>query len=137
MIGISPSISSETGQVQYHIIDGAHPEVKTMNFSQENMDWCCGKELSFDKITYGFSFVPGWNRVCEMFNDDLGYHLVPGTAVCLTSSRKKRKRRGYNKSDATYEKMLVLNVSNKGRGEYAKIWKKLMEEFNKKEFNTN
>ena len=50
---------------------------------------------------------------------------------------KKRKKGGNKKSDATYERMLVLNVSNKGRVEYAKIWKKLMEEFNKKEFNTN
>ena len=72
-----------------------------------------------------------------MFNDDSGYHLVPGTAVCLPNSMKKRKKGRNKKSDATYERMLVLNVSNKGRGEYAKIWKKLMEEFNKKEFNKN
>ena len=64
VIGISPIISSETSQVEYHIIDGAHPELKAMNFRKENMDWCCGKELSFDKITYGFAFVPWWNRVC-------------------------------------------------------------------------
>ena len=63
VIGISPIISSETSQLEYHIIDDAHPELKAMNFSKENMDWCCGKELSFDKITYGFAFVPGWNRV--------------------------------------------------------------------------
>ena len=72
-----------------------------------------------------------------MFKDDSGYHLVSGTAVCLPNSMKKRKKGGNHKSDATYERMLVLNVSNEGRGEYAKIWKKLMEEFNKKEFNTN
>ena len=137
VIGISPIISSETSQVEDHIIEGAHPELKAMNFSKENMDWCCGNELSFDKITYGFSFVPGWNRECEMFNDDSGYHLVPRTAVCLPNSMKKRKKGGNKKSDATYERMLVLTVSNKGRGEYAKIWKKLMEDFKNKKFTNN
>ena len=83
VIGISLFISSERSQVEYNIIDGAHLEVKAMNFSQENVDWCCGKELSFDKITNGFAFVPGRNRVFEMSNDDSGYHLVPGTVVCF------------------------------------------------------
>ena len=104
VIVISPVISSETSQLEYHIIDGAHPELNAMNFSKENMDWCCGKEcgkvLSFFKITYGFAFVPGRNRVFEMFNDDSGYHLVPGTAVCLPNSMKKRKKGGNKKSDA-------------------------------------
>jgi hypothetical protein len=37
VIGILPIISRETGQVKYHIIDGAHPEMKAMKFSQENI----------------------------------------------------------------------------------------------------
>ena len=102
VIGISLIISSETSQLEYHIIDCAHPEVKAMIFNKENIDWCCGEALSFDKIGQGFAFVPGWNRVCEMFNDDSGYHLVPGTAVCLPNSMKKRKKGGNKKSDATY-----------------------------------
>ena len=92
VIGISPTISSETSQVEYHIIDGAHPELKAVNFSQENMDWCGDKELSFDKITNSFAFVPGRNRVFEMFNSKSGYHLVPGTAVYLTCSMKKKRK---------------------------------------------
>jgi hypothetical protein len=135
VIGISPFLSSETSQVEYHIIDGAHTEVKAMNFSQENMDWCCGKELSFDKITYGFTIVPRKNRVFEMFNDKSGYDLVPGTAVCLTNRMKKRKRRGNNKSDATYERMLAFNISKKEKIEYVKICTKLMEQFKKCKIN--
>ena len=115
VIGISPIISSETSQLEYHIIDGAHPELKAMNFSKENMDWCCGKELSFDKITYGFAFVPGWNRVCEMFNDDSGYHLVPGTAVCLTSSMKKRKENEKNKTTPPMKGCLHSMYPREGR----------------------
>ena len=72
VIGISPFISSKKSQVEYRIIGGAHPELKAMNFSQENMDWCCGKELSFDKITCGFAFVPGGIEClkCSMINQD-------------------------------------------------------------------
>ncbi len=92
VISISPSISSETSQVEYYIIDGAHPEVKAIIFNKENMDWCCGEELSFDKITNGFALVPGKSRVFGMFNAKSGYHLVQGTALCLTSSMKKKEK---------------------------------------------
>ncbi len=72
-----------------------------------------------------------------MFNDDSGYHLVPGTAVCLSNSMKKRKNGGNKKSDATYERMLALNVFKSGRDEYAKNWKKPMEDFKRKKYNIN
>lgn len=42
VIGISPYMSAETSQVEYHIIDGSHPEMKAIYFNQENIDWCCG-----------------------------------------------------------------------------------------------
>ena len=67
-----------------------------------------------------------------MFNDDSGYHLVPGTAVCLPNSMKKRMKGGNKKSDATYERMLALNVSKKGRGEYAKIGRNLWKSSTRK-----
>jgi len=52
-------MSSETSQVEYHIIDGAHPEMKAIYVNQENIDWCSGNGLTFTKITHGFVFVPG------------------------------------------------------------------------------
>ncbi len=66
----------------------------------------------------------------EMFNDDSGYHLVPGTAVSLTSNSEIR--RDNNICEQTYERMFALNVSKKGKSEYVKICKKLMEEFKSK-----
>ncbi len=73
----------------------------------------------------------------ELFNDRSGYNVVLGTATCLTNSMKKRKKMGINNGliserDTTYERMLALNVSKKGKSEYVKIWKKLMEEFKNK-----
>ena len=69
----------------------AHPEMTLIHFNQENFDWCCGN-VSFTNITHGFVFILGRNRVLEMIQDKSSYNLVPGTAVCLTTSMKKRKR---------------------------------------------
>lgn len=135
VIGISPYKSSETSQVEYHIIDGAHPEMRAIYFNQENIDWCCGQGISFNKIRHGFVFVPGMKRVHEMLQDKTGFNYVPGTAVCLTTSKRKRNR-GEKKgikivTDTTYERMSTMNVYNKEKSEYAKIWNQLMEKFKK------
>jgi hypothetical protein len=88
VIGILPIVSPETGQVEYHIIDGAHPKMKAMKFSQENIDWCCGEEIFLKKITCGFAFVPGKKRVLEMLADKAGYNVVPGTSLRLIKKPK-------------------------------------------------
>jgi hypothetical protein len=114
VIGISPYISSETSQVEYHIIDGAHPEMKAIFFNEENIDRCCGNRISFTKIIHGFVFAPGMKRVHEMLQDKSGYNFVQGTAVCLTTSKRKRNRAEKIDmkivTDTTYERMLTLNV---------------------------
>jgi hypothetical protein len=136
VIGISPFMSAEKSQVEYHIIDGSHPEMKAIYFNQENIDCCCGNGISFTKITHGFVFVPGMKRVREMIQDKSGYNFVPGTAVCLTTSKRKRNR-GEKKAmkihvtDATYERMLTLNVNNKEKSDYVKIWKQLTDKYKK------
>jgi len=114
VIGISPYMSSKTSQVEYHIIDGAHPEMKAIFFNEENIDRCCGNRISFTKIIHGFVFAPGMKRVHEMLQDKSGYNFVQGTAVCLTTSKRKRNRAekiGMKiRTDTTYERMLTLNV---------------------------
>jgi hypothetical protein len=130
VIGISPYKSSETSPIEYHIIDGAHPEMKAMHFNRENIDWCCGNDLKLGKINQGFVFVPGRKRILEMLRDKSGYHIVPGTAVCLTKNAKN-----IGKEDAKlpviHERVLALNVSDKEKSEYVKMWKQLMDEHKK------
>jgi hypothetical protein len=105
--------------------------MKAIYFNQENIDWCCGNGISFTKITHGFVFVPGIIRVHKMLQDKSGYNAVPGTAVCLTTSKRERNRGqkiGMKIAiDTKYEKMLTLNVSNKEKSEYVKIWKQLVD----------
>jgi hypothetical protein len=53
----------------------------------------------------------------------------------LTTSKRKRNR-GEKKGfryvrDTTYERMSTMNVYNKEKSEYAKIWNQLMEKFKK------
>ena len=66
-----------------------------------------------------------------MLQDKSGYNFVPGTAVCLTSSKRKRnrgKKIGMKiVTDTTYERMLTLNASNKEKSEYVKIWKQHLD----------
>jgi hypothetical protein len=131
VIGISPYKSSDTSQIEYHIIDGAHPEMKAMHFNKENIDWCCGNDLKLGKINQGFVFVPGRKRVLEMLQDKSGYHIVPGTAVCLTKNAKNIGK-GDVKLPVIHERVLALNVSDKEKSEYVKIWKQLMDEHKKK-----
>jgi hypothetical protein len=135
VIGISPDMSAETSQVEYHIIDGSHPEMKAIYFNQENIDWCCGNRISFTKITHGFVFVPGMKRVCETLEDKSGYKFVPGPAVCLTTSKRKRNR-GEKKAmkiaiDTKYERMLTLNVYNKETSKHVKMWMQLTDKYKK------
>ncbi len=71
----------------------------------------------------------------EILQDKSGYKFVPGTAVCLTTSKRKRNS-GEKKAmkivtDTTIERMLVLNVYNREKSEYVKTWEQLMEKFKK------
>ena len=56
--------------------------------------------------------------------------------MCLTCNSDIRKMEN-NICEQTYERMFALNVSKKGKSEYVKIWKKLMEEFKSKKCNMN
>jgi hypothetical protein len=81
-------------------------------------------------------FAPGMKRVHEMLQDKSGYNFVPGTAVCLTTSKRKRNRgekigTRIHVTDTTYERMLTLNVYNKEKSKYVKIWKQLMDKYKK------
>ena len=115
--------------------------VSHFHFTDSLLTAClqCGNELCFNKITDGFAFLHGRQQAFEMFCDKSGYNLVPGTAVCLTNTNimKKRKKKGKNNAmknvrDATYGRMLALNVSNKEKSQYVKIWKALMDKYTKK-----
>jgi hypothetical protein len=55
IIGLCPYFSSGYFQLNISIIEGAHPELKAMQFTQENIWWCCG-DKSQTKFG-GFAFL--------------------------------------------------------------------------------
>ena len=75
-------------------------------------------------------------RVLEIPQDKSGYNLVPGTSVCLTTSKRKRnkgKKIGMKiVIDTSYERILMLNVSSKEKSKYVKIWKQLLDKCKKR-----
>ena len=42
VIGICPHIASKGSPVQYRIVDGGHPQLQSIEYSLENLNWCCG-----------------------------------------------------------------------------------------------
>ena len=66
------------------VIDGAHPSQKTIPYSRENLDWCCGDGQSFTTIAGGFAFFP---------EKKLSLKIVQGLSgmpdvVCFTENQK-------------------------------------------------
>ena len=66
-----------------------------------------------------------------MLQDKSGYNLVPETALCLTTSKRKRNRGqkiGMKIVTGTkYERVLMLNVYTNEKSEYVKMWKQIMD----------
>ncbi len=66
-----------------------------------------------------------------MIQDKSGYHIVPGTAVCLTKNPKNIGNEDA-KLSVIHERVLALNVSDKEKSDHVKIWKQLMDKHKKK-----
>ena len=73
-IGIYPIRPIGGGPFQFRIVDGAHPDLKSIALSIENLDWCCGESL-FTKTAGGFALLPTFkqskkfleslNKICQ------------------------------------------------------------------------
>lgn len=90
VVGICPFKSGRPchSSTQYRIVDGAHPDLRPIDFSISNLDWCCGK-ASFTSTVEGFVFFPG-SRRGRMILDNLkttyeqiAKQDVPYTSVCF------------------------------------------------------
>ena len=74
IIGICPQIASKGSPVQYRIVDGDHPQLQSIEYSLENLNWCCGG--SFTCITSGFVFVSGRGQTRIILDDLRKYRNV-------------------------------------------------------------
>ena len=58
VIGICPNKPEDGGETQFLIIDGAHPKLKAIEFSLDNLNWCCGGTNGFTVVSEGFLLCP-------------------------------------------------------------------------------
>jgi hypothetical protein len=60
VIDICPYMSSsDCSELKISIVDGAHPELKAMQFTRDNIMWCCGDDAQ--STFEGFAFF-SWQK---------------------------------------------------------------------------
>lgn len=79
VVGIAPYKSSATHNVEYHLIDGAHPQRQPMEYSHQNLNWCFD---GLEKIISGFCFVPLAARSFKIVKS-IGLKSREENPVCL------------------------------------------------------
>ena len=82
VIGICPNKPNDGDEIRYFIVDGSHPKLKAIDFSLENLNWCCGSESSFSVVSEGILFFPtavrtqqiieNWSTLYHTMEDILG-----------------------------------------------------------------
>ena len=117
VIGICPYKVGDGSVTHYRIIDGVNSDLRCMEYSSGNLDWCCGEGKVFTTIMGGFAFVPGPRRSEQLLN---GIYNQPGTAVCLCIKDPK-----FNVSVPII--IQNANVAEKTINEYMVIAKKLKQ----------
>ena len=59
IVGLCPYFTPGTVELKISIVEGAHPQLQAMQFTKDNMTWCCGED-SQTKFN-AFEFFPGKN----------------------------------------------------------------------------
>ena len=88
VIGICPYMSSsDCSELKISIVDGAHPKLKAMQFTRENIQWCCGdkSQSTFD----GFAFFPA-KGLPKRLLPQVGHAVTNGLkiSICLSKNIK-------------------------------------------------
>jgi len=94
VFGICP-YKTKSDDVQFAIIDGAHPELKPISLSECNLKWCVsGLEPSSLKYT-GFAFMPGKKRSRRLIRgwlkSDTNTHVSVGKLDLINKQALERQ----------------------------------------------
>ena len=69
VIGICPNKPVDGQKIGFRIIDGAHPHLKSIHFSLENLNWCCGRDSSFSVASDGILLFPNILQTKKIMHD--------------------------------------------------------------------
>ena len=85
IIRLCPYFSYGCSELIISIVDGAHPQLQALQFTKDNIRWCCGDETQ-TKIE-GFAFFPGKSLSKKLLHKiGLGLHHGLKITVCLAKS---------------------------------------------------
>ncbi len=101
--------------MQYRIIDGAHPDLKCTEYSEANLNSCCGPGISFTCISSGFALIP-----CTRRSRTIRHHLIKQYGDSLDKSGLTICIKTKNEGEVGH-----LNILNKSPEEYEALSKQL------------
>ena len=124
VVGICPYKDLGGGDAHFRIVDGAHPDLQCIEYSSQNLDWCCGVGNQFTVTTDGFAFIPSPRRTITLLKHmQEGGHNRIGTTVCLNIEGTSNK---------IPQKLKDMNIVRKEISDYYKITKVINEGSRKK-----
>ena len=119
VIGLCPYFSSGCFKLNISIIEGAHPKLQAIEFTKENIRWCCGDE-SQTKFG-GFAFFPG-KALSKRFLHNVGQRVNNGLkiVVCLAKNvngskhYQELRRQNIVMGDVEYYRKMITPTRNSG-----------------------
>ena len=119
VIGLCPYFSSGCFKLNISIIEGAHPKLQAIEFTKENIWWCCGDE-SQTKFG-GFAFFPG-KALSKRFLHNVGQRVNNGLkiVVCLgknvngSKHYQELRRQNIVMGDVEYYRKMITPTHNSG-----------------------
>ena len=119
IIGLCPYFSSGCSQLKISIIEGAHPQLQPIQFTKENIEWCCGDE-SQTKFG-GFAFFPGkglskrlLHSVCQGLKYGLKIVVCLGKNVNGSKHYQELRRQNIVMGDVEYYRKMITPAHNSG-----------------------
>jgi len=119
VIGLCPYFSSCCFKLNISIIEGAHPKLHAIEFTKENIRWCCGDE-SQTKFG-GFAFFPGkalskrfLRNVDQRVNNGLKIVVCLGENVNGSKHYQELRRQNIVMGDVEYYRKMITPAHNSG-----------------------
>jgi hypothetical protein len=119
IIRLCPYFSSGCSQLKISIIEGAHPQLQPIQFTKENIEWCCGDE-SQTKFG-GFAFFPGkglskrlLHSVCQGLKYGLKIVVCLGKNVNICNHYPELCQQNIVMGDVEYYRKMISLTGNSG-----------------------
>ena len=119
IIGLCPYFSPGNSEIRMSIVEGAHPQLQQIQFTKENIRWCCGNETQTK--FYGFAFFPG-KHLSKVLLHKIGQDVQSGLKISVCLARNLNIPNEYKElmlqnvvmGDAEYYQKLLSGIRENG-----------------------